>query len=230
MKKSFYMMFEEAWHLGIEQELLNERDLMFLFKGYVCILIIIAHVLLLASCTPVLPPEVCAGPYVVSVSAGAWRGSGTVFDGGRRVYVTRHQIGDLDLVDVETFACGDETESRSAMVESFAGEDLVILRVSGNPLPYWVERRPYPVLPGDTVRVYGVMTSGLSGEVTTGNRASVPVQHGDSGGAVVDEQGYLVGIVRAAVCAESGCTRTASDEKGELTFENTYVGVEWLNP
>lgn len=114
-------------------------------------------------------------------------------------------------------------ETEAKLVEADASNDLALIKVPGRKGPLAHFRAPPPVRQGEDVVVYGFPMAGslsTQGNLTTGIvsaltglkddsrylQITAPVQHGNSGGPVLDGSGHVLGVV---------ASRLNSDQPGQ---------------
>ncbi|MEU8230452.1 trypsin-like peptidase domain-containing protein [Actinoplanes sp. NPDC048967] len=208
-------------------------------------------------------PEVVARmePSVVTVLVGKGLGSGVVFRDGGLVLTNQHVVGDARTVQL-ALADGSRVDAR--VVGTDVVTDLAVLRAERTELPVAQFRTQLPQ-PGETVLAMG-SPLGLMNTVTAGiisgvgreipgsasrSRALVdllqtdaPISPGNSGGALVDASGRVVGINDAYLPPSTGAvsigfaipSATALDvaddllDDGRVTHPYLGVAVDRLTP
>jgi S1-C subfamily serine protease len=144
----------------------------------------------------------------------SWIGSGVVVGDGTLVLTAWHVTvnDDSGYYTVDTISCvGSEREYVSAgkaqLVAAFQDDDIAILKLESRhkPIPYRVSELEL----NETVRLFGNKSLGKIGRYNDHNTVSGLCRRGDSGGAVVDSSGYLVGI---AISASSVKTLTYDND------------------
>lgn len=210
------------------------------------------------------PPAVSAGssyadlvervsPHVVTVRTGTGVGSGVIFRSDV-VLTNEHVVGQQKRVIV-SFADGATTDG--AVLATDPVTDLAVVRTERTGLPVAEFRRELP-RPGDPVLAIGSplgfensvtagIVSGLHREIpgsATRTRSLVdliqtdaPISPGNSGGALLDTAGRVVGINEAYIPPEAGAvslgfaipSATATDIATQLmedgTADHPYLGV-----
>ncbi|WP_212990809.1 S1C family serine protease [Actinoplanes auranticolor] len=208
-------------------------------------------------------PEVVARvePSVVTVLVGKGLGSGVVFRDGGLVLTNQHVVGDARTVQL-ALADGSRVDAR--VVGTDVVTDLAVLRAERTDLPVAQFRTELPQ-PGETVLAMGSplglmntvtagIISGVGREIpgsATQSRALVdllqtdaPISPGNSGGALVDASGRVVGINDAYLPPSTGAvsigfaipSATALDvaddllDDGRVTHPYLGVAVDRLTP
>jgi S1-C subfamily serine protease len=209
-----------------------------------------------AAATAMTLPEVVVAlePSMVTVLVGEGLGSGVVFRTGGLVLTNQHVVGDARAVKL---ALADGTRVDATVVGTDAFTDLAVLRAARTNLRPAPFRTELPE-PGETVLAMG-SPLGFMNSVTAGiisgvgreipgsadqSRALVdllqtdaPISPGNSGGALVDTAGRVVGINDAYLPPSTGAvsigfaipSATALDvaddllEDGKVT--HPYLGV-----
>lgn len=192
-------------------------------------------------------------PHVVTIRTSAGQGSGVVFRSDV-VVTNQHVVGDQRDVVVE-YADGDRSEGE--VLAADAVTDLAVVRTERKDLPVPEYREQLP-RPGDPVLAIGSplgfentvtagIVSGLHREIpgsAVRTRALVdliqtdaPISPGNSGGALLDTSGRVVGINEAYIPPAAGAVSlgfaipaaTAVDVAGQLVDDGTathaYLGV-----
>jgi S1-C subfamily serine protease len=208
-------------------------------------------------------PEVVARtePSVVTVLVGEGLGSGVVFRAGGLILTNQHVVGDARTVQL---ALADGSRLDARVMATDAVTDLAVLRAERTDLPVAPFRTELPQ-PGETVLAMG-SPLGLMTTVTAGiisgvgreipgsaaqSRALVdllqtdaPISPGNSGGALVDTGGRVVGINDAYLPPSTGAvsigfaipSATALDvaddllDDGRVTHPYLGVAVDRLTP
>jgi S1-C subfamily serine protease len=200
-------------------------------------------------------------PSVVTVLVGEGVGSGVVFRGGGLVLTNQHVVGDARTVQL---ALADGSRLDARVVGTDAVTDLAVLRAERTDLPVAQFRTELPQ-PGETVLAMGSplglmntvtagIISGVGREIpgsATQSRALVdllqtdaPISPGNSGGALVDASGRVVGINDAYLPPSTGAvsigfaipSATALDvaddllDDGRVTHPYLGVAVDRLTP
>jgi len=143
----------------------------------------------------------------------------------------RHVVEDEDLLAVKVSIGEDGTIATPDLVDVHPFEDAALIRFV---LPYPMHVVPlrveHPPL-GERVWAIGY-PMGMSRTITDGyvgdhNKASADVFPGNSGGAVVDSQGRLVGIVDSVGVASNGFIRNVVSHV--MFFISTEELKDWLD-
>jgi S1-C subfamily serine protease len=208
-------------------------------------------------------PDVIARvePSVVTVLVGEGLGSGVVFRDGGLVLTNQHVVGDSRTVQL---ALADGARIDAQVVGTDTVTDLAVLRAARTDLPPVQFRAELPA-PGETVLAMG-SPLGLMNTVTAGIVSGVgreipgsasqgrplvdliqtdaPISPGNSGGALVDADGRVVGINDAYLPPSTGAVSigfaipaaTAIDvaddllDDGKVTHPYLGVAVGQLTP
>jgi S1-C subfamily serine protease len=166
-----------------------------------------------------MPPPAVAPPAVT-------RRAGTAFavrsDG--LLLTAFHVVGGARSISVR---CGDKPSTPAALVETAATLDLAVVRAEQRPSGYLPLAAPRSGRVGDHVFTIGLPApdllgpapkytdgaisalSGLQGEAVL-MQTTVPIQPGNSGGPIVNEQGEVVGIVVSTAAIETFVARTGT--------------------
>jgi hypothetical protein len=157
--------------------------------------------------------------------------SGTGFLVGPGLLITNeHVVADCQRIDVVS----PDGRRAARVIDSDDLIDLALLRVSGLSGPIAPIRRPGSVRLGEPAYAFGFPLTGLlseGGNFTTGVvsglrglrdaanqiQISTPVQPGNSGGAVVDSSGGVIGVVVAKLNA-SEVSRVTGDIPQNVNF------------
>lgn len=160
-------------------------------------------------------------PSVVTITTSEGLGSGVVYRADGAIVTNAHVVGSAKQVQV-TFA--DSTQIAGQVTGSDDLTDLAVVRVDRQRLPA-VTLRPDLPKPGETAMAIGSplgfentvtkgIISGVSRQIpasTTGGRPLVDliqtdaaISPGNSGGALIDEQGRLVGVNEAYIPPSAG--------------------------
>jgi len=177
-----------------------------------------------------LEPSVIASPKTITDSSPAASGTGFFISEDGFLLTNEHVVKDATQVRLVTSA----GLISAKVVKADAANDLALLKADGKfmPLPVATSRS---VKLGNTVATVGFPNIGLQGfapklakgEIASLSGASddaryfqisVPVQPGNSGGALVDERGNVVGVVSAKL---SG--RAALSASGALPENVNYA-------
>lgn len=165
---------------------------------------------------PVQSPSIGGG---VSGSHGSeWTGTGFALNNG--YIITNNHVVDGATSIVVLGVNGGSTEYRAQVISVDKKNDLALIRINDNRfhgfnnVPYAISNRicdvgedvfvlgyPLTTFMGDEVKLTnGIISSrsGYQGDVST-YQISAPVQPGNSGGPLFDNQGNIVGIVNAGI-------------------------------
>ena len=149
-------------------------------------------------------------PSIVEVETDSGLGSGVVFDNQGHIVTNAHVVSGARTVSVLT---SDGHHLSATVVGSYEGGDLAILHVSGSGLKPATFGDSSALKTGDIVMALGA-PYGLQGTVTEGIvsavgrsedegngvtlknliQTSAPIYPGDSGGALIDLSGHVVGM------------------------------------
>ncbi|GAB2584747.1 hypothetical protein Aab01nite_53780 [Paractinoplanes abujensis] len=208
-------------------------------------------------------PQIVAAvePSVVTVLVGEGLGSGVVFRDGGLVLTNQHVVGDARTV---TLALADGSRVDATVEGTDAVTDLAVLRAARTDLPPVPLRTELP-LPGETVLAMGSplgfrnsvtagIVSGVGREIPGSASQGRPlvdllqtdaaISPGNSGGALVDTSGRVVGINDAYLPPATGAVSigfaipaaTALDvaddllDDGKVTHPYLGVAVGRLTP
>jgi serine peptidase DegS len=145
-------------------------------------------------------------------------GSGVIVDAGGHIVTNHHVIADADTIRVQL---RDGREADARIVGRDPDTDLAVLKIDLTPLPVAIFGRSDQLKVGDVVLAIG-NPLGLSQTVTHGIvsatsrqqlgiapledfiQTDAPINFGNSGGALVDSSGALVGINTAIVAKNLG--------------------------
>lgn len=174
------------------------------------------------------------------VSKGEWagNGSGIIISKSGYIVTNYHVIDDADEIEVEFILNGELQKLNAEIVQVDKVNDLAILRIFDmnfdglDDLPYNFQSRSSDV--GTTVYAYGYpmaltamgkeikvtdgiinSKSGFQGDITT-YQISAPIQKGNSGGPLFDDQGNFIGINSAVI------RKDVADNVG-YTIKSSYV-------
>jgi S1-C subfamily serine protease len=168
----------------------------------------------LAAATPA-PPAV-SYPTAESATAKVLVSSGTGFHVGRQTIITNHHvIGDCSEIRIRR---GGAEIGKASLIAASRADDLAALHADKASDAVLKLRVGVPLRPAEAVVVFGYPLAGAlssSGNTTLGNitaltglrddsrfiQISASVQPGNSGGAVLDEAGRLVGVVEGKLDA-----------------------------
>jgi S1-C subfamily serine protease len=163
---------------------------------------------------PLKPPPVAAAPSSPNSSNTVFTGTGILVSRVGQVLTNNHVIEDCHReIAVRRI---DDTFRPATVIYVDRTNDLALLKMDG-PIPpdEIAPIRIYPpVRSGDPIAVYGYPLAGTlsdTGNITGGNisalagpgddsrmyQLTAPVQHGNSGGPLLDQSGNVVGIVNA---------------------------------
>jgi S1-C subfamily serine protease/antitoxin component YwqK of YwqJK toxin-antitoxin module len=158
-------------------------------------------------------------------SSSAWRGNGSGFFVDYRGYIATnyHVIKDATEIEVDFIRNGKQQAYKAEVIQSDKQNDLAIIRISDNSfqplinIPYNFQislsdvgsnvfALGYPManVMGTEIKFTdGKISSktGIQGDITM-YQISVPIQAGNSGGALFDYDGNLIGITSAALNKE----------------------------
>src|SRR6185312_8692801 len=145
-------------------------------------------------------------------------GSGVIVDESGHIVTNHHVIANADLVKVQL---ADGREANARIVGRDPDTDLAVLKIDLSPLPVATFGRSDQLKVGDVVLAIG-NPIGLSQTVTHGIvsatsrqqlgiapledfiQTDAPINFGNSGGALVDSSGALIGINTAIVAKNLG--------------------------
>lgn len=171
---------------------------------------------------------------------GEWagNGSGIIISKSGYIVTNYHVIDDADEIEVEFILNGELQKLNAEIVQVDKVNDLAILRIFDmnfdglDDLPYNFQSRSSDV--GTTVYAYGYpmaltamgkeikvtdgiinSKSGFQGDITT-YQISAPIQGGNSGGPLFDDQGNFIGINSAVI------RKDIADNVG-YTIKSSYV-------
>lgn len=160
-------------------------------------------------------------PSVVTITTGQGLGSGVVYEANGVIVTNAHVVGSATQVKV---AFADSSQVTGQVTGSDDITDLAVVRVDRQGLPAVTLRQDLPQ-PGETALAIGSplgfentvtegIISGVSRQIpasTTGGRPLVDliqtdaaISPGNSGGALIDNQGRLVGINEAYIPPSAG--------------------------
>ncbi|MGI6168693.1 MAG: S1C family serine protease [Christensenellales bacterium] len=170
-----------------------------------------------------------ASPAVVSINStirgssgfsqniqGTSAGSGVIISADGYIVTNNHVVVGASAIQV---VLSDETEHTASVVGTDAETDIAVLKIQGDAFPYIELGNSSELKVGDLAVVIGNPLGELSGTVTSGiisalNRevtvegttmtllqTDAAVNQGNSGGALLNSQGDLVGIVNAKTSA-----------------------------
>lgn len=197
-------------------------------------------------------------PSVVTVLVpGGGQGSGVVYREDGIIVTNEHVVGD----DVEVaIAFADGQRVPAEVVATDALVDLAVVRVDRDGLPVPEYRTELPevgelaVAIGSPLGFTGTVTAGIisglgraiPGSAAAGNQALVdliqtdaPISPGNSGGALIDDQGRVVGLAQAYIPPAAGAValgfaipaatvvRVADQLLEEGRAEHAYLGVQF---
>jgi S1-C subfamily serine protease len=175
-----------------------------------------------------------------SLKTGEWagNGSGIIISKSGYIVTNYHVIDDADEIEVEFILNGELQKLNAEIVQVDKVNDLAILRIFDmnfdglDDLPYNFQSRSSDV--GTTVYAYGYpmaltamgkeikvtdgiinSKSGFQGDITT-YQISAPIQGGNSGGPLFDDQGNFIGINSAVI------RKDIADNVG-YTIKSSYV-------
>jgi len=171
---------------------------------------------------------------------GEWAGNGSGFIISKSGYIVtnHHVIKDADDIEVEFIVNGELQKFNAEIVQSDKVNDLAIIKIFDmnfdglDNLPYNFKTRSsdvgtkvyaygYPMalsLMGKEIKVTdGMINSktGFNGDITS-YQISAPIQAGNSGGPLFDDQGNLIGVNSA------GLSKDVADNVG-YTIKSSYV-------
>lgn len=142
-------------------------------------------------------------------------GSGIIMDSRGYILTALHVVEDVDLIEV---ALQDGRIFGAQLVGSDALTDLAVLRIDANNLPTIAVNESYIPRAGDIVLAIGnpynlgqTVTQGIisaTGRISLGSgyaefiQMDAAINEGNSGGAVVNSRGELVGIASASYQSE----------------------------
>lgn len=160
-------------------------------------------------------------PSVVTINTGDGLGSGVIYRADGVIVTNAHAVGSATQVEA-SFADGTHVQGRVTGSDDLT--DLAVVKVARNSLPAVTVRRDLP-RQGETALALGSplgfentvtkgIISGVSRQIpasTTGGRPLVdliqtdaPISPGNSGGALLDVQGRLVGVNEAYIPPSAG--------------------------
>lgn len=147
-------------------------------------------------------------------------GSGFFISGDGWILTNQHVVGDAKVVDLHV---GDDKIVEAQVVKADMALDLALLKAAHKPAAWQAVSKGATDLPlGRTVFTVGYpnpIVQGVEAKFTDGRisaasgigdrkdsyQISVPVQHGNSGGALVDfETGWVVGVINAKLESPGG--------------------------
>ncbi len=193
-------------------------------------------------------------PSVVTIKTSEGLGSGVVYQAGGVIVTNAHVVGSATQVQV-SFA--DGTQIAGQVTGSDELTDLAVVKVQRSGLPAVAVRQELP-RPGETALAIGsplgfenTVTQGIISGVgrqipasTTGGRPLVDliqtdaaISPGNSGGALIDGQGRLVGLNEAYIPPSAGAvslgfaipSSTVTDVADQLlssgSVDHPYLGV-----
>jgi S1-C subfamily serine protease len=154
-----------------------------------------------------------------SKSSGSYSSSGTGFAISNSGYIVTnyHVIEGASSINVKGLNGNFNAKTKATVIASDKNNDLAILKLDNENLingtiPYLISSKnnsvgssvfalgyPLRATMGDEVKLTnGIISanSGFQGDITK-YQISVPVQPGNSGGPLINSQGYLIGIVNA---------------------------------
>jgi serine protease Do len=188
-------------------------------------------------------------------------GSGVVISSDGYIVTNYHVLANADLVTV-TF--NDRHSLQAEIVGKDASTDIAILKVSNKDLPYmefgnsdevklgqWVLAVGYPFSLDATVtagiisaksRAIGINRSQSSSAIESFLQTDAAVNPGNSGGALVNTSGQLIGI-NSAIASPTGSyagysyaipsnmvKKVANDLIKYGSVQRAYLGIEYLDP
>jgi S1-C subfamily serine protease len=150
----------------------------------------------------------------VTIHAGDGMGSGVLISSDGYILTNHHVVGEAGRVRI---TWGDRTESVGEVVRSDPARDVALIKaqaVSGSPIPI----RHRPVELGEPVFAIGTpLDEALQNTVTKGVvsgtrlvnghafiQSDAPVTHGNSGGPLVDRNGFVIGLTDWGVDPKAG--------------------------
>ncbi|GGL07392.1 S1C family serine protease [Mangrovihabitans endophyticus] len=193
-------------------------------------------------------------PSVVTIQTSEGLGSGVVYRANGIIVTNQHVVGSAKQVKV---AFADGTQANGQVTGSDEVTDLAVVRVQRTGLPAVTVRQDLPK-PGETALAIGsplgfenTVTEGIISGVgrqipasTTGGRPLVDliqtdaaISPGNSGGALIDDRGRLVGLNEAYIPPSAGAvslgfaipSSTVVDVADQLlstgTVAHPYLGV-----
>jgi len=163
-------------------------------------------------------------------SSGGWLGSGVAIGDGSHVVTAYHCIDQTNgLVSVRKAICSGDGSRRlgksldAEVVAFHAFHDVALLHPKNGRVQPLRRTSEFASI-GDTVRLFGSKTQGETGIVTETNQVHGPVEKGDSGGAVVNDRGELVGIAVKAFYYASDVADQSTCSASRSRFSN-YIFV-----
>jgi S1-C subfamily serine protease/antitoxin component YwqK of YwqJK toxin-antitoxin module len=163
-----------------------------------------------------------AGPTEKSEPNPGWlgNGSGILLDKNGLVATNYHVIQDAKVIEIEFSKAGKKYSFKAEVIKTDPGHDLALLRINDkqfdafrpSALPYGIKATTshtgssifalgYPMadILGDEIKFTDgkiSATTGIKGDSLT-YQISVPIQPGNSGGPLFDQEGNLIGITNA---------------------------------
>lgn len=145
--------------------------------------------------------------------------TGTIFfvDGSGLALTNAHVANGCQSLKVAL----PDGEAEAKLVEADTANDLALIKVPGRKGPFARFRAPPPVRQGEDAVVYGFPMAGAlstQGNLTTGIvsalaglrddsrylQITAPVQHGNSGGPLLDGSGHVMGVVVSRMNTDPG--------------------------
>ncbi len=172
---------------------------------------------LIFACVEQPAPVIASPPRTAPVKPATSTGTGFAVGNPYTIATAHHVIQGAQSISL---SCGDKVETRATIVGVDQPNDLAVLRIenpSSNFLELAPERSlrvgqkvftlgfPVPDVLGTSVKYTEGVVSSLSGlrDAASILQITVPVQPGNSGGPLIDEQGRVVGVVTSAAAVRS---------------------------
>ena len=190
---------------------------------------------------PLVEAEVDIQAEVEKRGEPAANGSG-FFISADGYFVTNHHVANAG----KTFFVGSKVSGwrQARLVNADEDLDLALLKISHEALPFHIESSEGITL-GQTVATIGfpnIELQGLSPKFTKGEisslaglqddptafQISVPVQPGNSGGPLFDENGDIVGVVTARLSQDAAVALTGTHAENVNYAVKSEVLLEWL--
>lgn len=152
-------------------------------------------------------------------------GTGFAVGDGTLIITSAHVVGSRECVRLRSAAGGPTEPARVAVIDPTT--DLAVLRISQPREPLvladwasvaagdkaFVLGYPHPQIMGYDLKIVEGLVSGLPDRAPELGlfQISAPIQHGNSGGPVLSDQGEVVGVVRARLKLPRAITQSAGD-------------------
>ena len=173
---------------------------------------------------------------VDSGSTPKFSGSGIIVSSSGHVLTAAHVVAGAERITVVTA----EGSTAAAVVRVDEFNDLAVLKLSGGPYSALPVAPSRPIRLGQTVATIGFPNIGIQGfspKVTRGEisslngagddprswQISAPVQAGNSGGPLLDENGNLVGVVQAKLGLKAAAATGDLPQNVGYAVKSAYV-------